>query len=62
MLGADSNNLQVLTGGNMFKKEKLKLAGAVALIAFITQFLEVLGLPQFAQAIVEFIKPILGLP
>jgi len=45
----------------MIKKEKLKMAAAVALIAFITQFLEVLGLPQFAQAIVEFIKPFLGL-
>lgn len=44
----------------MFNKDKLKLAGAVGLIAFITQFLEVLGLPQFAQAIVEFIKPLLG--
>jgi len=45
----------------MISKEKLKLAGAVGAIAFITQFLEVLGLPQFAQAIVEFVKPFLGL-
>jgi len=38
----------------MFTKEKLKLAGAVGLIAFITQFLEVMGMPQFAAAVVDF--------
>ncbi len=36
----------------MFTKEKLKL---------ITQFLEVMGMPQFAAAVVDFIKPFLGL-
>ena len=45
----------------MYTKEKLKLAGAVGLIAFITQFLEVMGMPQFAAAVVDFIKPFLGL-
>lgn len=45
----------------MFTKEKLKLAGAVGFIAFLTQFLEVLGMPQFAAGIVDLIKPLLGL-
>ena len=45
----------------MFTKNKLKLAGAVGLVAFITQFLEVMGMPQFAAAALDFIKPFLGL-